>query len=233
MAREQFNNSLRVASKLLRPTRVSSDREPEFNSRTGNSLDNADLWLTPRVVADYHPGDYGDKPAKEVTELELEISRFLEVAHQVPANQPATGGQSEQARRHLQAIIDIVREWLLVEWLAAQEHMMDEATQAAQSRNWHVDRDDKGIQESLLGTYRSPRLRIRTPDSEVVLDPIALFGSGGKGIVDLVVLPRYETACMITLRNGQWQIVSPYGSLNQRPFNKSNFIDLVSGLSKA
>ena len=65
----------------------------------------------------------------------------------------------------------------------------------------------------------------------MVLDPIALFGSGRQGVVDLVVMPTYETAYFITLKNDQWQIVSPKGTLNSRPFTRETFVNTITRLA--
>ncbi|MBI1902822.1 MAG: hypothetical protein HYS13_17125, partial [Planctomycetia bacterium] len=94
----------------------------------------------------------------------------------------------------MQRVIEFVGEPLRREWLDAQERMLAEATAAAESKGWYVERDQKKLTENLLGAYKAPRLRIRTQDNEVVLDPIACFGSGRQGVVDLVVLPTYERA---------------------------------------
>ncbi len=91
--------------------------------------------------------------------------------------------------------------------------------------------DQKEVLESLLGRYKAPRLRIRTQDGEVVLDPVALFGSGRKGVVDLVVMPTYETAYLLAFKNGQWQIVSPRGTAHSRPLTRATLVNTITKLS--
>src|SRR5262249_18272068 len=161
-------------------------------------LDAADLWLAPRSVEGFDPADFADWPKEERDKLEREVAAFLAVARKVPANQPATKAQRKQARKHLEEIAKIVRRRLLGDWLAAQNKMIEQAIAAAQVKGWYVEKSEKEVQESLLGVYKAPRLRIRSLDKEVVLDPIARFGSGEQGIVDLVVLPTYETMYLIT-----------------------------------
>ena len=74
-------------------------------------------------------------------------------------NKPAPKAISAQARKHLEAIIEIVGHRLLNEWLEAQEQMVEEAMAAAKERGWYVEKDEKELHESLLGAYSAPRLR--------------------------------------------------------------------------
>src|SRR5437870_6339177 len=111
----------------------------------------------------------------------------------------------------------IVRDRLLPEWLEAQEKMLEEATAAAKAKGWYVEKDEKQIEESLLGTYKAPRLLIRTWEKEVMLSPVARFGSERQGVVDLKVSPTYERAYSVTFKDGRWLIVSLRGKQHKRP----------------
>jgi hypothetical protein len=195
-----------------------------------STLHSADLWLTPKSVEGLDPADFADWPQKEREELAEEVAAFLEIARQVAGNKPATRTQSKQARKRLERVIRIVRPHLLHEWLAAQENMLKEAAAAAKARDWYVEKDEKEVLESLLGTYKAPRLRIRTPDKEVLLDPIARFGSGGQGVVDLVVMPTYEMVYLVTFKHGRWQILSPRGRLHRRPFSRKTLVNSIDRL---
>ena len=88
----------------------------------------------------------------------------------------------------------------------------------------------KSRKVSLVRTRR-PRLRIRTPKNEVVLDPIARFGGGKQGVVDLVLMPTFETVYLITFKNGKWQIMAPYGTLYKRPFTQATLVNTITHLS--
>lgn len=232
MAREQFIDSLRLASRMLAPPIVSSEQGARTDAYLASSIHLADLWLTPKSVEGFNKDDFPDWPAEERRKLKNEVAAFLAIAGEVPANRPATRSQSHQARKHLERAIQIVRKKLLSEWLAAQQLMMHEAAAAAQAKGWHVQEDEKEILESLLGRYHAPRLRIRTQDSEVVLDPVARFGSGGKGVVDLVVMPTYETACLISFKNGEWQIDSLRGTARSMPFTQAKLVNTITNLPR-
>jgi hypothetical protein len=231
MAREQFIDSLRLASRMLTPPIVSSVQGAQTNAYLASKLHAADFWLTPKSVEGFDPADFADWPKNEREELSREVAAFLAIAKEVPANKAVTKAQSNQARKHLERAIQTVRKHLLNEWLEAQRKMVDEATAAAEAKGWFVEEDEKEVLESLLGTYKAPRLRIRTKDREVVLDPIARFGSGRRGVVDLVVMPTYETAYLVAFKDGQWQIVSPRGTAHSRPFTQATLVTTITKLS--
>jgi hypothetical protein len=235
MAREKFVDSLRIADRLLRKGMVGADFPAEAE-KLAAPVDSADLWLTPKSVDGFDPADFADWPKKNREQLAKEMAAFLGIAEQFARQdleeRPVTQAQSKQARKHLERVIEIVRDHLLPEWLEAQEEMVEQATAAAEAKGWYVEKDQKELLESLLGKYKAPRLRIRTPDREVVLDPICRFGSGRRGIVDLVVMPSYETMYLLTFKDGRWEIVTPRGTLHRRPFNQTTLVNTIATLSR-
>ena len=230
MAKDTFIDNLRRASKLLAPPRVLTEKAPEGDPELAFALESADLWLTPKVVEGFDPADFPDLPKDQRGQLVAEVDAFLKIARTVPGNKPAKKSESRDARRHLEKIIGIVRNHLLPHWLDAQKTMIADARKGAKEKGWYVEEDEKRISESLLGTYMAPRLRIRSPDSEVVLDPVACFGSGRKGIVDLMVLPTYERAFLVTFKDGRWAIVS-LTTQREKPFTPASFVNTVTSLA--
>jgi hypothetical protein len=231
MSREDFIDNLRFASRMLLPPKVSSGQGSRSDERIGAVLQSADLWLTRRSVQGFEPADFSDWPEQELEKLKKDVAAFLALAEQVPPRESATRAQSTKARRHLERAIETVRSQLLPGWLEAQSKMEDEAAAAAKEKGWYVEKDEKEVLESLLGSYGAPRLRIRTRDGEVIFDPIARFGSGRKGIVDLVVMPTYETAYLITFNDGEWQIVPRHGAQRSKPFSGKAIVKTIADLT--
>jgi hypothetical protein len=230
MSRDDFLENLRIADRSLR-TPVESWEGGHGSTGVG-LLRSTDLWLTPKSVDGYQANDFSDWPKRDRDALAIAVAGFADIARTVSGDEPATKAQSKAARDHLERAIMIVRGHILPEWISAQEAMIREATEAAEAEGWFVERDEKELTESLLGTYRAPRLRIRAADREVILDPIARFGSGRRGIVDLCVMPTFETAYLIVLQNGQWRIVAPHGTLHARPFDKATLVNTISRLPR-
>jgi len=230
MAREEFIDSLRRASRLLPAPSVSSDQGSKAEAYYSSSLHSTDLWLTKGSVSGFDINDFADLPLEARCKLAKEVASFQAIASVVPQNKPATKSQSSHARKHLQEVIKIVRDRILPEWLEAQQEMISEATAAAREQGWYVQRDEKELRESLLGKYRAPRLHIRTENNEVILDPIAYFGSGRRGVVDLVVMPTFETQYLVTYKDGNWLIVSTHGTQHARPFNRATLTHIIAKL---
>src|SRR5690242_3754424 len=109
MAREQFIDNLRIASRILTPPSVNSEQSPETDAYLAAKLHARDLWLTPKSVEGFDLADFGDRPVKEREELRKEVGAFQAIAEKVPTNKPATKAQSNQARKHLERAISIVR----------------------------------------------------------------------------------------------------------------------------
>lgn len=214
MAREEFFDRLRAASRILQPGSES------------------DSWLTTDSVQGFDPEDFADWPQETRRKLAIEVDAFLAIAHH-DSVRPISKSGRKAARKHLEEIVKLVGGELRREWLAAQSEMMHEAANAAKARNWHVEEDKKEVLESLLGDYQAPRLRIRTPNNEVVLDPVARFGSGRRGVVDLVRLPTYETVYLLTYKEGDWRIVSRRGTGHSRPFLQATLVNTITKLPHA
>ncbi len=230
MARSQFIDNLRQASRLLAKSRPSRVGAGDVEKRSQVLLSDSNLWLTPKAVADFDAADFADLPPAELGTLKGDVSSFLVVARTVSPDKPASAAQCAKARKAIESVMRAVRKPLLSEWLAAQRAMMQDAAAAAEGKGWYVERDEKVVTESLLGEYTAPRLTIRTNTKGVVLEPIAYFGSGRRGVVDLVQLPAYETKYLVTFQNGRWELVSPDGRLHARPFSASAFVNAIAHL---
>jgi hypothetical protein len=233
MPRDQFIDNLRAASRSLSTPNVSSGQGTDIDAKLSAMINSADLWLMPGTVKGFDINDFADLPQRKREQLAEHVAAFGSIASRIPNNKPATKLQSDQARKHLEEAIRIVGDHLKKEWLKALENLMKEATNAAKEKDWRVIPDEKEVRESVLGKYVAPRLRIVTKDKEVVLSPVVYFGSGRRGVVDLVLMPTYETKYLVTFKNGEWQIVTPHGSAYTRPFTATTLVNTITHLSPA
>jgi hypothetical protein len=94
-----------------------------------------------------------------------------------------------------------------------------------------VHRAEKMIEESSIGAYRVPFLRIRTPQGEVHFDPIARVVLGGSdGRVDLQAWPSMHR--LLLLRYGDdVQIQDDWNKRIRRAWNRKTFTDLAVELT--
>lgn len=106
---KDFFVQIRSAQSLLTRPRVTTDSTRLDSAEMARSLERADLWLTPRIVAGFDPDDFAFLNHQERNELTTAVNRFREVASQVAVDRPATPEESCAARKELETIIRILK----------------------------------------------------------------------------------------------------------------------------
>lgn len=71
------------------------------------------------------------------------------------------------------------------QWIERVRRLVDEVAAWSESQGWSIHRDTKVIQERPLGAYSVQTLRVRLPQGEVRINPIARHVMGAEGRVDL------------------------------------------------
>lgn len=226
MAREEFIRDIWRADRQLAPAQVQTDSPYVQPNVVAWVLRRADLWLTPKVVESYRPEDFLNLPPNRQDELRLAVEGFRRVAEAVPSRSPATPEQSAQGRRHLETVIAILRDLLLPEWVGALERLAQEAETWSQRQDWGVKRDPKPLHEPLLGIYSAPRLLIHTVEGRLLLDPVTRFAAGAEGLVELSVMPSYDSV-RLTRANGTWDIQPDPPDEPSRPWAEEAFVTTV------
>jgi hypothetical protein len=235
MSREEFINNLRTASQALRLSNKPEGLVPRDNWDLYSVRDSTELWLAPWLtthsVDGFDPADFTELSDSNVKNLTREVIAFQEFAGQAKDGR-TTKTLIKKARTHLETVIATVRKPLLDDWLSAQASMLEQAKTAAKLNDWYAHQDEKEVSESLLGSYKAPRLRIKSQDLDVVFDPIARFGSDGRGVIDLVTMPNYETSHYITLKNDVWWIAAANDpSLRHQRFSQKTLVNAMSRVS--
>ena len=110
--------------------------------------------------------------------------------------------------------VKAVENWEQVrdEWVAAVEQLVRDAEGWAQKQEWAVRRDVKTVREDRLGQYTVPRLLIHSTTGRLLLDPVVRYVPGAMGVVDLYVLPSYDSV-MISRTDEGWHLhpIDPNG----------------------
>jgi hypothetical protein len=100
--------SVRIGAGLGSPRAVVDSATLDAN-QIESILRRADLWLTPKVVADFDEADFGFLSPEERNRLSQHVARFRAVASTVPGDEPAPNEQVREALPELLGILDIIR----------------------------------------------------------------------------------------------------------------------------
>jgi hypothetical protein len=232
MAREEFLENLRTAIRLDGTHTVPIDSPPLDPDALANKVYRADIWLTPRTVEGFDLREFRGLMPGQRGELEHAVAEFRAVASRVSTKRPAKAEEIDKARVALQQIVEVVRSQLRAEWLATVEQLFQQAETWARKQGWEVKRDHKRLDETLLGAMEIPVLLIHTTRGRLLLDPIARFVVGGDGLVDLCVMPSFDSVRLV--RNGKgWQVYPLVGDGPPRRWSEKVFVETTNKLLDA
>ncbi len=106
--------------------------------------------------------------------------------------------------------------------------MVAEAETWCRHKQWLARKKGKKIRDRFLGEYEVPQLQIYA-EGHVLLDPVARYAPGASGLLDLAVLPSYESV-MVTRTEGKWYIHPVQGQGKRREWSERAFEDAVTKL---
>jgi hypothetical protein len=117
------------------------------------------------------------------------------------------------------------------EWLSLVSGLVDQVEAWALEENWSIHRYTKRLdEENEVGPYDAPALRVRLPEGEVHVNPIArnVYGHAD-GRVDLEAWPSLNRVRLVR-RKGEWEIITDSNIPLRRPWEKATFTELARDL---
>jgi hypothetical protein len=110
------------------------------------------------------------------------------------------------------------------EWIDAVTRLIGDAEQWSLNQDWSVRRAKKTIKEDRIGAYEVPQLLIQSTAGRLLLDPAARYIVGGTGLVDLFLMPSYDSVTITPNNDGGWRL-HPDGDADKwLPWSEENFI---------
>lgn len=91
------------------------------------------------------------------------------------------------------------------DWIRAVETLVCSAATICKQHDWAARQSEKTLVDDRIGSHELPRLLFHDGEDQFLLDPIARFVPGADGLVDLGILPVYETV-MIVRAGEDWRI---------------------------
>jgi hypothetical protein len=117
------------------------------------------------------------------------------------------------------------------EWVRDVAALMQEAKHWCDNRDWVARLKPKQAIDRFLGTFQVDQLYFRTETTPLLVDPVARFAVGASGLIDLLVIPTYESA-MITRVGGEWFIQGLPGKNARQKWSEKAFAAAVAKLSE-
>ncbi|MBI2823811.1 MAG: hypothetical protein HYX69_03860 [Planctomycetia bacterium] len=232
MGRQEFIQDVRGALSLVHPS-VETDSSRIAAGHLQSLLHEAALWFTSKTVAAYDSNEFEDLPDANRRALKEAVTNFRSCVSAVSTDAPLSKEQYLEGLRHLRAIVTALRPAVLSEWQRAVEDLLASAESWAEKHHWRCQRATKFIEEALLGQYQLPQLLIQANGTGLLLDPVARFVPGGEGIVDLHVMPSYDTVMIPRTKDG-WRVHIDTGktddAVRRMAWSETAFIDAVEWL---
>jgi hypothetical protein len=229
MARQEFYDDLRRVYGLAFPTEVETAAPLVNPDEMRRKLRGSPFWLAPKSVEAYHPEDFNDLDAGRQEELKRAVDTFGSIAKVVTRNAPLTEDQLREGLRAFATLLSIVRPLILQEWVAEVVRRVAEAEEWCASKEWLARRKSKSLKDKFLGSYDAPQLHVSAFDNHFLLAPVARFAPGTSGLLDLALLPSYDSV-LVVHSAGQWRIDPVEADTRRRPWSKAAFIDTVTQL---
>jgi hypothetical protein len=230
MAREEFIQNLRHALSLAAPS-VESDTARLNPAEAARMVASANEWLTARSVDGFDPDNFQGVDTSSRERLIAAVNQFTAKVHAVNGSAEVAATRAKQAWDNLQEIIAIIQPSVQAEWSNQVDSLVNEAAAWCQQREWIARTKKKHLKDKLIGEYDLPQLHFYDGQRHLLLDPIARFAPGTSGLVDLALLPEFESM-MVARIGGDWYIRPGYGQGRRRKWSEAAFVDAVQRLSK-
>jgi len=224
----------RAAGEVEKPTVLTSGAQLMSGETYARILQQADLWLTPKVVERYDPTEFQEWPKEVQDRLSRAVDSFRRWSSTVPPNKPANREQYEKGLEALKQILGAIREQVLREWLTALGQLTSQVTTWCDECEWPWRRYPKELEETLLGKYKAEQIQLYAEQNHYVLDPLARFVPGAKGALDLMLVPSFYVTSVYRDFNGVWHVHldAEKGAAGNRrtPWSKDSFIQALRNL---
>ena len=112
MAKQEFLSNFRIARNLFAHPHVQTDSSPMDPQGLERKLARSAIWLTPKSVRGFTADDFPELGIDRQRELQAAVREFLEVANEVPPNEPATPDQFGKAKVAFGKMLAILQPYL-------------------------------------------------------------------------------------------------------------------------
>lgn len=126
-------------------------------------------------------------------------------------------------------------------WLERLGSLVDDVQTWAAELGWDTRRTDKRMEDTQIGAYDAPALRLQRDFTRVLLEPIARSAPGADGVVDLYLTPAYDDIASLYHYGGGWHIhyryagssaVATLRDAKSKPLSKETLGEVLEEISQ-
>jgi hypothetical protein len=114
-------------------------------------------------------------------------------------------------------------------WISQVSDLVETIKSWGDERHWLIDEHTKKLTEEHLGSYSVPELFIKTPQGQIVVEPVGRNIIGAEGRVDISSFPSFNRLLLVSL-DGQWVVKTDSRITWPAPWGKQTFYDIVDSL---
>ncbi len=125
------------------------------------------------------------------------------------------------------------------EWIARVADLVQHVEQWAKQFGWTTRRIEKRLDDSRIGRHRVPALVMQQDTARVILEPVSRVVPGGKGLVELALMPAYDDVASLYFREGRWyahydfpqpSAIADADEAQEKPFSQEVFAEILDGM---
>lgn len=126
-------------------------------------------------------------------------------------------------------------------WLQRLSGLIEAIESWSGGLGWVTRRIEISLNDSQLGKYKAPALRIQKDTTQVLVEPISHSAPGADGVVDLYLMPGYDDIASLYFRQGVWHIhymypgspeVATIGDTEAKPLARESLAEVLEEMRR-
>jgi hypothetical protein len=114
-------------------------------------------------------------------------------------------------------------------WISQVSELAETIKSWGSEKHWLIDEHSKRLTEEHLGSYSVPELFIKTPQGQIVVEPVGRNIIGAEGRVDISAFPSFNRLLLVSLE-GHWVVKTDSRITWPSPWSKQTFYEIVDAL---
>jgi len=116
-------------------------------------------------------------------------------------------------------------------WISQVDDLINDIKSWSETENWLVDKREKTLNEEHLGSYSVPELTIKTPQGNIIVEPVGRNIVGAEGRVDVYTFPSFNRMLLVAYKD-RWVVKTDSKISWPNVWGKDTFFEIVKALTE-